>query len=151
MCKKGQYFAQRHKSRSWLGSVSNIAERNKYMKSQKILYAVAAMLFCVSVLMMPWNAIEMKSNKSGTQLILLPPLCFVREMYESEEQMEALEESRQIHSQENADQQTQLQDDASQEAPVEQEVNQTQQEQEKPEVQVKVKFKIVEWIKSLFQ
>ena len=28
--------------------VSNIAERNKYMKSQKILYAVAAMLFCVS-------------------------------------------------------------------------------------------------------
>ena len=52
------------------------------------------MLFCVSVLMMPWNAIEMKSNKSGTQLILLPPLCFVREMYESEEQMEALEESR---------------------------------------------------------
>ena len=121
------------------------------MKSQKILYAVAAMLFCVSVLMMPWNAIEMKSNKSGTQLILLPPLCFVREMYESEEQMEALEESRQIHSQENADQQTQLQDDASQEAPVEQEVNQTQQEQEKPEVQVKVKFKIIEWIKSLFQ
>ena len=119
------------------------------MKSQKILYAAAAMLFCVSVLMMPWNAVEMKSNKSGTQLILLPPLCYVREMYESEEQMEALEESRQVPSQENSDQQTQLQDGTSQEASVEQEED--QKEQEKPEVQVKVKFKIIEWIKSLFQ
>ena len=149
MCKKGQYFAQRHKCHSWLGSVYDIAERNKYMKSQKILYAAAAMLFCVSVLMMPWNAVEMKSNKSGTQLILLPPLCYVREMYESEEQMEALEESRQVPSQENSDQQTQLQDGTSQEASVEQEED--QKEQEKPEVQVKVKFKIIEWIKSLFQ
>ena len=113
------------------------------MKRQKIINCCAAVLFAFSVLMMPWGR-KGQGAAPNTGLTLLPPLYFVRELFESEAQFVALEEARQPHREQNE------KEVAVSIGQGETEPEQAQTEEKTPAVKVKLKFKFVEWLKNLF-